>query len=88
LVHHRLVYVLPGEESGDRSENGETRGAQGRPRNPCFAAVFGAVMELLLQMLERNFRFFHRRTLELRVIDSRRHRQVAEQPLNSAAKFR
>jgi hypothetical protein len=41
-----------------------------------------------VQMLERNFRFFHRRILGLRVIDSRRYRQVAEQQLNSAAKFR
>jgi hypothetical protein len=39
-------------------------------------------------MLERNFRFFHREILGLRSIDSSRHRQVAEQQFNSAAKSR
>jgi hypothetical protein len=50
--------------------------------------VFGFVMDLFLQMFERDFRFLHRWILGLRLIDSSQHRQVAGQQLNSAAKFR
>jgi hypothetical protein len=59
LIHHRLVCVLPGEQSRDRGQNRKNSCAQGRPRNPRSAAVFRALLYLLMQMLERNFCFFH-----------------------------
>jgi hypothetical protein len=60
--------MSPGEQSGDSRENGKNRSTQGHPRNPRFAAVFGGVMDLFVQMLERNFGFFHRRSLGLRIV--------------------
>jgi hypothetical protein len=62
--------VLSREESGNRGKSGENRSVQGHPRNPCFAAVFGFVMDLFLQMLEGDLHFFQRRILELRSIQA------------------
>ena len=44
--------------------------------------MFRAMMDLLMQMLERDFRFFHRGSLGLSVIDSTRNRQAAQKRLN------
>jgi hypothetical protein len=43
---------------------------------------------LFVQMLKRHFRFFHRGSLGLTIIDSRRNRQAVRNQLNSAAKSR
>jgi hypothetical protein len=59
LVHHCLVHVPPGEQSGDRSQYREDRRAQCHPRNPWGTAVFRGLLYVFVQMLQRNFRFFH-----------------------------
>ena len=63
----------------------------GRKRSPSRdfdLAQVAWVPYLFVQMLERNFGFFHRRSLGLTMIDSRWNRQIAPDQLNSAAKSR
>jgi hypothetical protein len=68
--------VFSGKKSCDRSENGQDRGAQRHPRNPFLPAVLSAVMNVLLQIFQRNFRFFHAPTLRSTLTRSRRNWSV------------
>src|SRR5438132_7420520 len=77
--------MFSGKEPGDRSQNGQDRGAQRHPRNPRFAAVFGAVMNVLLQIFKRNFTFFHRSSLRSTLMRSRRNRAETSYKTNIAA---
>jgi hypothetical protein len=81
LVHHRLVHVSPGEQSRDRSQHRKDGSAKRHPRNPRFATVFGAVMDLFLQMLERYFWFFH--AINCEVCDAIQERIVLVETLTS-----
>jgi hypothetical protein len=50
--------------------------------------VFCRFLYVFVQMLERYFRFFHRGSLELTIVDSRWNRQAARKQFNSVAKSR
>ena len=59
LIHHRLIGMTAGKQSGDRRQHGQYRRAQGHPRNPWGPTMLCVMMNFFLQIFERNFGFFH-----------------------------
>src|SRR6266480_5013994 len=82
LFHHCFVGVTTRKQSGNRRQHRQNGCAQRHPRDPFLAALFCMMMNLFVQMFERDLGFLHQLSLKSRAVRSRLNRQAATATLN------
>src|SRR5438552_17163267 len=80
--------MFAGEKSRDRGQHRKDGRTQCHPGNPGGAAVFRAAMNMLLQMFEGNFRFFHYSSVRSTIPGSRRIATPIKEKTMTSGRFR